>query len=284
MKLITRFNQFILESLIEDDETIRNYRDWKLGETRKIDDVYRNLPESAADPTPGYYTLEIIPISKTDLYNDFTRVGSGAKSGKGTVPALSREYWAHDDYDGYQTEQLDMIKQGWDTPKRLPIIVEESNGVYEVIDGHHRLTIAKELGKKSILALVRKDHEKSEILTHEYYLDDFYSMDGMDYYSESQALDKIQKVIDYVTNIKYPIKVYRGINTKNPKENYEGGSWSTDVRVSEGFGNKIYVGMIPSQSVIDVEQTIRTRVMNPYEFEIYVPNFDDVEIIDTYEK
>ena len=24
--------------------------------------------------------------------------------------------------------------------------------------------------------------------------------------------------------------------------------------------------------------------MNPYEYEIYVPNFDDVEIIDIYEK
>lgn len=122
-----------------------------------------------------------------------------------------------------------------------------------------------------------------DILTPDYYLDDFYAMDGMDFYTEEQALNMIQKVIDYVLNIKYPIKVYRGINTINPVENYEGASWSTDVRVSEGFGNKIFVGLIPNQDVIDVEQTIRTRVMNPYEYEIYVPNFDDVQIIDTYE-
>jgi len=44
------------------------------------------------------------------------------------------------------------------------------------------------------------------------------------------------------------------------------------------------VWLIPNQNVIDVEQTIRTRTMNPYEFEIYVPNFEDVEIINTYEK
>jgi hypothetical protein len=117
-----------------------------------------------------------------------------------------------------------------------------------------------------------------------YYLDDFYAMDGMDFYNEEQALEKIQKVIDYVLNIKYPLKVYRGLDTINPDEDYEGASWSTDIRVAEGFGNKIYVGLIPNQDAIDVEQTIRTRVMNPYEYEIYVPNFDDMEIIDTYDK
>ena len=152
-------NTDALKTTKEDDETIRSYGTWKLGESEYIDSdgVYTDLPDSAATPQPGVYKLEIIPISSTDLYNHFTRVASGAKSGKGTVPALSREYWAHDDYDGYQTDQLNMIKKGWDTPERKPIIVEEENGVYKVIDGHHRLTIAKELGKKSILALVRKE-------------------------------------------------------------------------------------------------------------------------------
>jgi hypothetical protein len=129
---------------------------------------------------------------------------------------------------------------------------------------------------------VINESEYNFIYDPDYYLDDFYAMDGMDYYNEEQALEKIQKVIDYVLNIKYPIKVYRGIDTINPIENFEGASWTTDVRVAEGFGNKIYVGLILNQEAIDVEQTIRTRVMNPFEYEIYVPNFDDVEIIDTY--
>lgn len=123
------------------------------------------------------------------------------------------------------------------------------------------------------------------IYNPDYYLDDFYAMDEMEnMYTEEQALEKIQKVIDYVNNIKYPLKVYRGINTISSDEDFEGASWSTDIRVAEGFGNKIFVGMIPNENVIDVEQTIRTRVMNPYEYEIYVPNFEDMEIIDTYDK
>jgi len=80
------------------------------------------------------------------------------------------------------------------------------------------------------------------------------------------------------------LKVYRGIDTINSDDDYEGASWSTDIRVAEGFGDKIFVGLIPNESVIDIEQTIRTRVMNSYEYEIYVPNFDDMEIIDTYYK
>lgn len=128
------------------------------------------------------------------------------------------------------------------------------------------------------------NEQHNHALTSDYYIDDFYAMDGMDFYNEEQALGKIQKVIDYVSNIQYPLKVYRGLDTINPDEDYAGASWTTDVRVAEGFGNKIYVGLIPNQNAIDVEQTIRTRVMNPFEYEIYVPNFDDVKIIDTYEK
>jgi hypothetical protein len=135
---------------------------------------------------------------------------------------------------------------------------------------------------KNFKQFIKEQHNIT--LTPDYYLDDFYAMDGMDFYNEDQAKEKIQRVIDYVLNIQYPLRVYRGINTINPDEDYAGASWTTDVRVAEGFGNKIYVGLIPNQNTIDVEQTIRTRVMNPYEYEIYLPNFDDVKIINTYEK
>lgn len=142
--------------------------------------------------------------------------------------------------------------------------------------------------KKFIKTTIREFLNESinnDILTPDYYLDDFYSIDyNDDVYSEEQAINEIQKTINYVLNLKYPIKVYRGINTINPNENYDGGSWSERKEVSESFGNKIFVGLIPNKNVIDVEQTIRTRVMNPYEYEIYVPNFDDIEIINTYEK
>lgn len=126
------------------------------------------------------------------------------------------------------------------------------------------------------------EYNHNNTLDPNYYLEDFYVMDGMDYYTEERALGMIQDVIDYVLNISYPLKVYRGIDTINQQDDFDGISWSTDVRVSEGFGNKIYVGFIPNEKVIDVEQTIRTRVMNPYEYEICVPKSEDVEIKDVY--
>jgi hypothetical protein len=142
--------------------------------------------------------------------------------------------------------------------------------------------------KKFIKTTIREflfENNENEILIPKYYLDDFYAVDfNEDDYNEEQALKEIQKVIDYVLSLKYPIKVYRGINTIVPTENYGDGSWSEKLEVAESFGNKIYVGIIPNKNVVDIEQTIRTRVMNEFEYEIYVPNFNDVKIIDTYEK
>ena len=134
---------------------------------------------------------------------------------------------------------------------------------------------------QSMMGVINESQEN--IYDAEYYLDDFYAIDFNDeMYDENDALKEIQKVIDYVLNLTYPIKVYRGINTIKPVENYGGYSWSTDKRVAESFGNKIFVGYIPNQNVIDVEQTIRTRVMNPYEYEIAIPNHSDIIIEDIY--
>jgi len=134
--------------------------------------------------------------------------------------------------------------------------------------------------QESIRRILR---EELDVYDPNYYLEDFYVMDFMDeMYDEEEALILIQKQINYVKNIKYPIKVYRGINTKNPKDDYSGEHWSTDIRVAEGFGNKIFVGLILNHFSIDIEQTIRTRVMNPFEYEITISNFENVEIIDIY--
>ena len=134
--------------------------------------------------------------------------------------------------------------------------------------------------QESIRRILR---EEFDIYNSENYLEDFYVMDFMEeMYNEEEALRLIQKQIDYVQDIKYPLKVYRGINAKNPKKDYGGVHWTTDVRVAEGFGDKIFVGLITNQNSIDIEETIRTRVMNPYEYEITVPNFDDVKILDIY--
>lgn len=140
--------------------------------------------------------------------------------------------------------------------------------------------VKKEDMTESIRRILR---EEFDIYNSENYLEDFYAMDFMEeMYNEEEALRLIQKQIDYVQDIKYPLKVYRGIDIKNPQEDYSGVHWTTDFRVAEGFGDKIFVGLITNQDSIDIEQTIRTRVMNPYEYEITVPNFDDVKILDIY--
>lgn len=125
-----------------------------------------------------------------------------------------------------------------------------------------------------------------DIYNAENYLDDFYNMDfNEEMYNEKQALEIIQKEIDYIKNLKPPIKIYRGINTKSQIDNFDGWSWTTDKKVAESFGDKIFIGKLVDKNKIDIEQTIRTRVMNPYEKEISIPHDSNgVEIIDTYEK
>ena len=130
---------FLKKQELIDDEPKRSYNDMRIGDTTN---EYVDLPESQATPDKGIYKLMVIPISKTD---HFIR------------GAVNREAFAYDDYDGWQTENLNNIKKTFDSDRRQPIIVSEGkDGLFTVIDGHHRLTVANELGRKSILALVRE--------------------------------------------------------------------------------------------------------------------------------
>lgn len=127
-------------------------------------------------------------------------------------------------------------------------------------------------------------NENENILSPDYYLEDFYEMDFNDEYEEKVALAKIQKTIDWVMNLNLPITIYRGVGADLGEDEYMGGSWSTSKEVAEGFGKTIYVGILHDKNAIDIEQTIRTRVMNPEEHELYISNFNDVKLINTYKK
>jgi hypothetical protein len=114
---------------------------YKIGDT--IDSDY--LPESQAEPPKGIYTLMVVPISTTDVF-----LGGMA----------TRSAFSYDDYDGWQTRNLDMIKEGFDTNDREPIIaIRVKDGLLRLVDGHHRITIANELGRKYILAFVKDESE-----------------------------------------------------------------------------------------------------------------------------
>lgn len=98
------------------------------------------LPDSQVTPPKGIYTLKYIPIDKTDI------VIKGWDT---------RKEFDHDDYDGYQTETFNYMKEHFD---ELPpiIFIEKEDGTYEHVDGHHRIIIAKELGRKEILAYIKE--------------------------------------------------------------------------------------------------------------------------------
>lgn len=107
------------------------------------------LPDSQVEPFDGIYELMYIPIDKTDIV-----IGGIDK----------RSSFDGDDYDGYQTDTFNYMKHNFD---KLPPIIfkEEKDGTYSHIDGHHRIIIAKELGRKKILAWVHTiDQSKVDVI------------------------------------------------------------------------------------------------------------------------
>ena len=137
---VKNFKEFLNESL----EPIKTWGGDNLGDVVVvIDGNTSELPETQNENIPdGEYVLSIIPINKTTLYI------------KGL---LTRDAFKKDDYDGWQTDNLNYIKKSFDSSDRTPIIVlENKDGNYFVIDGHHRLTIANEIGRETILAYVKK--------------------------------------------------------------------------------------------------------------------------------
>lgn len=104
------------------------------------------LPESQVPVEDGLYTLKYIPISKTDIVIDNFD---------------TREVFKEDDYDGYQTETFEYMLKHFD--ELPPIIFEEKEGgTYGHIDGHHRIIIAKELGRDKILAFIKEKDQSGD--------------------------------------------------------------------------------------------------------------------------
>jgi hypothetical protein len=104
------------------------------------------LPDSQVSTEDGLYTLKYIPIDKTDIVID---------------ELDTRKSFEKDDYDGYQTNTFNYMLENFD--KLPPIIfVEKEDGTYKHVDGHHRIIIAKELGRKEILAFIKELDQSGE--------------------------------------------------------------------------------------------------------------------------
>ena len=129
---------------------------------------------------------------------------------------------------------------------------------------------------------IMKESKYNIIYDPNHYLDEWFVTNQEE--PGDDALREIQMIIDDVKKIKnsLPIKIYRGINTKYPKSDYDNSCWSTDKKISEYFGDTVFVGIISDDKYVDWEETIRARVLLPYEQEINIPESEGVEIIDTY--
>ena len=216
---------FLKKQELIDDEPKRSYNDMRIGDTINVTNEYVDLPESQATPDKGIYKLMVIPISKTD---HFIR------------GAVNREAFAYDDYDGWQTENLNNIKKTFDSDRRQPIIVSEGkDGLFTVIDGHHRLTVANELGRKSILALVR-EFKNNPIPSH--YAESVYGTENV--YGISKRYHKIKLELPNIPNpdiknINFVNKIDEILNSENKYE--LGGELTlTSEQVEKKLGRKLH--------------------------------------------
>ena len=106
---------------------------------------------------------------------------------------------------------------------------------------------------------------------NEMYLDAWLNVGDEDMESyEDYGIDSIGRIIDEVKELKFPLRIYRGINTldKQGKHNlvddlkYDNVSWSTSRYVSEEFGNVIYTGIVDSADDINLDYTIYRRILH----------------------
>lgn len=81
----------------------------------------------------------------------------------------------------------------------------------------------------------------------------------------------IQRIIDEIKNLKFPLRIYRGISTSDKNPNIlakphssvgENISWTTSRYVAEGFGDLVYTGIVESIDDVDLEYTIQRRIMH----------------------
>lgn len=149
---------------------------------------------------------------------------------------------------------------------------------------------------KRYLEFIKESHEY-DVYDANNYVDDYLTNDEYEIYEEdlennpsliNKILSDIQKEVDYVKNLEYPIKVYRGLPL-GKKQDYpffeeDYGCWSTNKNIATGFGDIIYTGLIENEKDVDIEQTIRTRILNSGEKEINVHDSHSVKIINIEHK
>lgn len=133
-----------MKSIINKYEVLTSWKNRQIGDTLEVvENNLNELPYTQNHDIPnGIYTLSTIPINNTDFFL------------KGLA---TRDSFIREDYIGEQADKFNMIKPTFDSKYRTPIIVlEKKDGTYFVADGYHRITIANEIGRETILALLKR--------------------------------------------------------------------------------------------------------------------------------
>ena len=194
------------------------------------------------------------------------------------VKVVDVAHWSLDDKEfRYEDGQFRVYIVEWKDGFRYDVFEDE---LMESPDEFYRPDPPKRKIQEQIKRVLREEVNNETFNPHnENYLDAWLGVgdEDMDSYEE-YGIDTIRGIIDEVKKLKFPLRIYRGINTldKQGKHNlvddlkYDNVSWSTSRYVSEEFGNVIYTGIVDTMDDIDLEYTIYRRVLHKplYENEI----------------
>lgn len=103
----------------------------KLGDTIEVKEGFF---ESQAKTIAGRYKLQLVNLKDIDV--------------------IIKGIASRDFFDWEDMSNLNNIKRNFQ--KTPPVILEELDGKYYSVDGHHRITVANELGLNNILSFVIK--------------------------------------------------------------------------------------------------------------------------------
>ena len=99
--------------------------------------------------------------------------------------------------------------------------------------------------------------------------------EDMESYYEYGLAETIPSKINEIKELKFPLRIYRGINWfkdaepnmlgkpySNDVEFQENMSWTESLDVAKGFGNIIYTGIVEFPDDIDLEYTVKRRILH----------------------
>ena len=121
----------------------------------------------------------------------------------------------------------------------------------------------------------------------EYFIGNYVHYYGGHKDERNRMIRRIRNVISLIYDSQYPMVVYRGLNTDHPRykeRSHKGNYWSIKKNVALGFGGDVYVGLIKSPNDISVYQTVANRMTWPEEYEVYVVNPENIQVIQHFKR